>query len=90
MIGSNCLQISTLPLQLLVIYLAYQKQVLATETFSHAISELAAHIYNDHVGAWDGFHGYVSSKLKNFKHRFSISNMDPYQMVFESSSWSIR
>ena len=30
------------------------------------------------IGAWDGFHVYISSKLKNFynfKHRYSISNM---------------
>ena len=30
------------------------------------------------VGAWNGFHVYISSKLKNFynfKHRYSISNM---------------
>ena len=30
------------------------------------------------IGAWDGFHVYVCSKLKtqyNFKHRYSISNM---------------
>ena len=30
------------------------------------------------IGAWDGFHVYVCSKLKNhynFKHRYSVSNM---------------
>ena len=41
------------------------------------------------IGAWDGFHVYISSKLKNFynfQHRYSISNMalvGYYKRIFD-------
>ena len=33
---------------------------------------------NSHVGAWDGFHAYITSNLKNFfscKKRYSMTNL---------------
>ena len=56
----------------------YVKMPLAEEEW---INETKGYIENYEfpcIGAWDGFHVYACSKLKNhysFNHRYSISNM---------------
>ena len=59
----------------------YKDYVKMPQDESEWISELKGFIENYEfpcIGAWDGFHVYIRSKLKifyNFKHRYSVSNM---------------
>ena len=64
----------------LVIHL-YNGYIKLPTSEEELVNELKGFIENYEfpcIGAWDGFHVYISSKLKNFcnfKHRYSISNM---------------
>ena len=59
----------------------FDEYVKIPSTEQEWINEIKGFIENDEfpcIGAWDGFHVYLCSKLKshyNFKHKYSITNM---------------